>query len=66
MALGQGWGGHSRGADNEMKINARRRRVIMIPADSRPTSMRVMRAAEATVTMLMEKKPQWQSKYESN
>ena len=53
MASGQGWGGHSRGADNEININAQRRRVIMIPADSRGTSMRGMRTAEATVTMLL-------------
>ena len=55
MASGQGWGGHSRVADNEINRNAQRRRVIVIPADSRRTSMRVMRTAEATVTMLLYK-----------
>ena len=55
MALGQGWSGHSRGADNEININVQRRRVIMIPADSLRTSMIVMRTAEATVTMLLDK-----------
>ena len=54
MASGQEWGGHSCGADNEININAQRRRVIMIPDDSRRTSMRVMRTAEATVTMLLD------------
>ena len=55
MALGQGWGGHSCGADNEINRNAQRRRVVMIPADSRHTSMRVMRTAEATIAMLLKK-----------
>ena len=50
MASGQGVDGHSRGADNEINRNAQRRRVIMIPADSRRTSMRVMRTAESTLT----------------
>ena len=54
MASGQGWGGHSRGADIEMNINAQRGRVIIIPADSRRTSMRFMRTAETTVTMLLD------------
>ena len=55
MASGQGLGGHSRGVDNEINRNTQRRRVIMIPDDSRCTSMRVMRTAEATVTMLLDK-----------
>ena len=55
MASGQGIGGHSRGANNEINRNAQRRRVIMIPPDSRRTSMRVMRTAEDNVTMLLEK-----------
>ena len=46
MASGQEWGEYSRGADNEINRNAQRSRVIMIPADSRRTSMRVMRTAE--------------------
>ena len=54
MALGKGRGGHSRSADNEININAQRRIFIMIPDDSRRTSMRVMRTAEATVTMLLD------------
>ena len=53
MALGQGGGGHSQVADNEINRNAQIRRVIMIPADSRRTRMRVVRTAEATVTMLL-------------
>ena len=57
MASGQGWGRHIRGADNEINRNTQRRRVIMIPSDSRRTSMRFMRTAEATVTMLLEKNP---------
>ena len=55
MASGQGWGGHIWGANNEINRNAKRRRVLMIPADSRRTSMRVMRTAESTVTMLLDK-----------
>ena len=38
-----------------MKKNAQRRRVIMIPDDSRRISMRGMRNAEATITMLGDK-----------
>ena len=54
MASGQESGRHSHGANNEINRNAQRRRVIMIPDDSRRTSMRVMRTAEATVTMILD------------
>ena len=56
MDLSLGWGGHSCGADNEINRNAQRKRVIMIPADSRHTSMRVMTTAEATVTMILDER----------
>ena len=55
MALGQGGGGHSQVAYYVINRNAQIRSVIMIPADSRRTIMRVMRTAEATITMLLEK-----------
>ena len=54
MASGKGRGGNSHGANNEININAQRRRVIIIPADSRRTSMRVIMTTEATVTMLLD------------
>ena len=55
MASGQGWGGHSHGANNEIYRRAQRRRVIMFPANSHRNIIRGMRSAEATITMLLEK-----------
>ena len=54
MASGQGCGGHSCCADNEINRNAQRRIVIMISVDSHRISIIVIRTAEATVTMLLD------------
>ena len=53
MPLVQGWGGHGCDADNEMNINAQRRRVILMPSDSSFPHMRVMRTTDIAVTMLL-------------
>ena len=54
MASGQGWGRHGRDADDEMNRNTQKIRVIMMPANSSLTNMRVMRTTVVTVTMVLD------------